>query len=148
MISLSLFGCLRILCATTGAVCVGNKSVLFRIRKHSPPPPAVSPLSPLPTVPDLSWAHNFHTHLSIEQMFLYRSEGTKRWADTKSRKLKFRAIIWVFMLCRRFGRYKHFRVIFCLNLKEIPEDVGKLVKIKEGTVYPMTEHEGPEGLEV
>ena len=52
------------------------------------------------------------------------------------------------MLCRRFGRYKHFRVIFCLNLKEIPEDVGKLVKIKEGTVYPMTEYEGPEGLEV
>jgi len=52
------------------------------------------------------------------------------------------------MLCSRFGRYKHFRVTFCLHLKGIPEDIGKLVKIKEDEVYPVRDHEGPVGLEV
>jgi hypothetical protein len=51
------------------------------------------------------------------------------------------------MLCGCFGGYQHFQVTCFLNLKDIPEDVGKLVKKKEGEVYPMTVYEGPDGLE-
>jgi hypothetical protein len=31
---------------------------------------------------------------------------------------------------------------------DIPKDVGKLVKLKEDDVYPIKDHECPEGLEV
>jgi hypothetical protein len=103
---------------------------------------------PRPTAPDIPRGLIISIPTSIEQTFLYGSEDTKRWADTRSGKLTFRANFWVVTLYSLFGRYQRFRVTCCLNLKYIPKDVEKLVKIKEGNVYPIKDDEGPDGLHV